>query len=131
MHKIRISIVKTIKTLISNEAGLSMASLLIGLGVAGGVGAAVPVSTKILNSSKEQSHSVEMHRVETAVEMMMAYEGLADLRGCPLLASNENEMTKFPCPKFSIAPGYMRLDETKACYTIALDGTVTLGTCAH
>jgi hypothetical protein len=92
--------------------------------------------TKFTSSSQTKAAAAELASVQTAVDALMADEGVSTLAApdCTLPVAATSTMTAFPCTGVGepvLSPIYLRNAATTGTYTVAANGTVTQATTGY
>lgn len=117
-----------IRRILKSQRGFTLIELLVAVGIMAILaGVAVPVVVKFTSTSQTKSAAAEFSDVQVAVDAMMADKQLGDLSGCTILATDENDMTAFPCAEYPLNPTYMRQSPTSCTYDVDINGTVSEG----
>jgi prepilin-type N-terminal cleavage/methylation domain-containing protein len=112
---------KWLKSNHRNNLGFTLIELLIVITIIGVLASIIlPNVTGLIGSGQEEAGKAELVTVQTAMDTMMAKEGLKTVTA----TSATNDMSAFPTGK-PLYPNYLRTKTTKGTYSCDTSGLVT------
>ena len=103
--------------------GFTLVELLIVVAVLGVLAAIiVPSMTGVVEHSETKAAAAELSTVQTAMNTMMAKEGLSTVTAVTTATST---MTSFPDGTYPLSPNYLQASATNGTYTCTAAGVVT------
>jgi type IV pilus assembly protein PilA len=105
------------------QHGFTLVERLIVIAIIGVLAAIiVPNVTGLSGSGKAEAGAAEKTTIQTAMDTMMAKEGLTSVTAVTTATS---DMTRFPSTAHPLSPNYLRSATTKGTYTCTTSGLVT------
>ena len=110
------------KRIHQGNKGFTLLELLIVIAIIAVLAAVVlPNVTGLIGHGEEEAAKAELVTIQTAVDTMMAKEGISSGLEC---ASATSDMTGFPTATHPICPNYLRTTTAKGTYTCSDAGLV-------
>jgi len=106
-----------------DDKGFTLIELLIVIAIIGVLAAVViPNLTGLIGHGEEEAAKAELVTIQTAVDTMMAKEGISSGLAC---ATATDDMSIFPTSAHPLYPNYLRTAKSEYEYTCSDNGTVS------